>query len=298
MADPQAALKEHTPSKPFLIAIDSDGCAFDTMEIKQKECFTPNHIKFWNLQPVSKYVREAADFVNLYSRWRGVNRFPGLIKVFDLLADRKEVQERNVKMPDIPNFRKWVETETKLGNPALEAYCAEHTGNGNQDLHTALAWSKAINETVADIVHGVAPFPHVRESLARAREHADLLVCSATPHEALCSEWNEHDVAQYVFTIAGQEQGKKAEHIALASAGNYPEGHVLMIGDAFGDMDAAKANDALFYPINPGHEAESWKRFHDEALDLFLNEQYAGEYEAKVIAKFEALLPDTPPWET
>ena len=297
MSDPQAALKDHKATKPFLIAIDSDGCAFDAMEIKHKECFTPNHVKGWNLQPISKFVREAADFVNLYSKWRGINRFPALIKMFDLLAERKEVQERNVTMPDIPNVRHWVDTEEKLGNPALEAYCAEHNGPEYKDMETLLTWSKAVNETIADMVHGVPPFPHVRESLAKAHEHADLLVCSATPYEALTREWNEHGVAQYVFTIAGQEQGKKAEHIAFASEGKYESHRVLMMGDAFGDMNAAKANNALFYPINPGHEADSWKRFHDEALDLFLNEQYAGDYEAKVIAEFEALLPETPPWE-
>lgn len=297
MSDPQIELKHHRATKPFLIAIDSDGCAFDAMEIKHKECFTPNHVKHWSLQPISKYVREAADFVNLYSKWRGINRFPALIKMFDLLAERKEVQERNVTMPDIPNVRRWVDTEEKLGNPALEAYCSEHNGAEHQDMHTLLTWSKAVNESITDMVHGVPPFPHVRESLARAHEQADLLVCSATPHEALSREWEEHQLAPYVFAIAGQEQGKKAEHIALASDGNYAPNHILMLGDAFGDMNAAKANNALFYPINPGHEAESWKRFNDEALDLFLNEQYAGDYEAKVIAQFKSLLPEIPPWE-
>mgnify|MGYP001014095918 FL=1 len=45
MSDPVAALKAHQPQHEFLIAIDSDGCAFDTMEIKHKECFIPNIIR-------------------------------------------------------------------------------------------------------------------------------------------------------------------------------------------------------------------------------------------------------------
>ena len=47
MADsPLAALdKQHD----CLVAIDSDGCAFDSMEIKHKECFIPNTIKYWVL---------------------------------------------------------------------------------------------------------------------------------------------------------------------------------------------------------------------------------------------------------
>ena len=47
------------------------------MELKHKECFIPNTINYWGLQGVSKYAREAAEFVNLYSKSRGVNRFPG-----------------------------------------------------------------------------------------------------------------------------------------------------------------------------------------------------------------------------
>src|SRR4030042_687299 len=63
------------PEKEFFIGIDSDGCAFDTMEIKQKECFCPNFIKYFKMQPVSKYARETWEFVNLYSTTRGCNRF-------------------------------------------------------------------------------------------------------------------------------------------------------------------------------------------------------------------------------
>jgi len=295
MSDPQAELKNHKPTRDFLVCIDSDGCAFDSMEIKHKECFIPNHIKYWNLQAVSKFARDAGEFVNLYSKWRGINRFPALLMVFDLLADRDEVKEREATLPDVPNLRRWVDTESKLGNPTLEVYCKEHPDE--KDMQTALAWSVAINDTVEDMVYGVPPFPHVRESLVKAREKADILVCSATPHDALQREWQEHGLDQYVFSIAGQEQGKKAEHIALASKDRYEPGNVLMIGDAPGDMKAAKANNALFFPINPGDEAASWKRFHDEAFDKFLAGEYAGAYEEKLIAEFDAYLPDTPPWK-
>ena len=183
-----------------------------------------------------------------------------------------------------------------LGNPALEAYCAKHPGQ--EDMQQALRWSKGVNDTVAEMVEGVPPFPYLRESLDKAQTKADLLVCSATPHDALVKEWDEHGIAKYPFAIAGQEQGKKAEHIALASQDRYKPANILMIGDAPGDMKAARANNALFYPINPGHEDESWRRFHDEALDRFLNGRYAGDYENKLVAEFDALLPDTPPWKT
>jgi phosphoglycolate phosphatase-like HAD superfamily hydrolase len=294
MSDPIAELTNHKPSHSYLICIDSDGCAFDSMEIKQKECFIPNIIQHWNLQAVSKYVREAAEFVNLYSKWRGVNRFPGLLHAFDLCSDRPEVAARGVKMPEVPNLRRWVDTEAKLGNPALEAYCET---NDQTDMLRALKWSTAINDSVSEMVHGVPPFPMLRESLEKAKSQADLMVCSATPHDALVREWQEHDIEKYMFTIAGQEQGKKSEHIELASSGRYDADKILMIGDAPGDRRAAEANNALFYPINPGHEEASWQRFHDEALDKFFAGDYAGDYEAALIEEFEAYLPETPPWK-
>ena len=83
----------------------------------------------------------------------------------------------------------------------------------------------------------------------------------------------------------------------MAAGGKYPTDHILMIGDAPGDMKAAKANDALFYPINPGHEEASWQRFYEEAVHKFLAEEYAGDYEASLIAEFEAMLPSVPPWK-
>ena len=297
MSDPQAPLKNHQPTRAFLLAIDSDGCAFDTMEAKQKQCFTPNHIKHWNLGAISEYVREASEFVNLYSRWRGNNRFLALLKVFDLLADRAEVRASGVALPEVPNLRRWVETESKLGNPALEAYCREHSREKAPDMHTTLSWSKGIDASVEEVVHGVPPFPHVRESIVQAAEDADILVCSATPHEALCREWEELGLARYPFAIAGQEQGRKEEQLVLASDARYEKDHVLMVGDALGDMRAAKAAHVLFYPINPGNEPECWRCFHDEAWGRFLAGAYAGAYEDQRIAAFAACLPEIPPWQ-
>ena len=182
MSDPVAALKNHKPSHEFLIAIDSDGCAFDTMEVKHKECFIPNIIKYWDLQPISKYARAAAEFVNLYSKWRGINRFPALVMTFDLLSEWDKVQQRGWKAPDIPNLRKWVDTETKMGNPVLAKYCEQHD---HADMNRTLAWSKAVNVTVGEIVkEGLPPFPFVRECLQKAQAKADMLVCSQTPTEA------------------------------------------------------------------------------------------------------------------
>jgi phosphoglycolate phosphatase-like HAD superfamily hydrolase len=294
---PEAArpLAELEPEHGFFIGIDSDGCAFDTMEIKHKECFTPNIIKHWNLQAVSKYAREAAEFVNLYSKWRGINRWPALVMVFDLLRERPEVQARGVEPPEASRIREFIADDAyPKSNDGLAAYMAVHP---DPELDRAWAWTNGVNDTIADMVHGVPPFPYLRESLQLLADKADMIVVSATPVEALTREWEEHNIAQYVHVIAGQEQGKKALHLKLAARGKYLPNHILMVGDAPGDMAAARANDALFYPINPGYEEASWKRFYDEAMHKFLAGEYEGEYEAQLIAEFEASLPDTPPWK-
>ena len=278
----------------FLIGIDSDGCAFDSMEIKHKECFIPNFINYFGLQPISKYAREAAEFTNLYSKWRGANRFISYTLALDLLEERPEVQARNVQIPKLQGVRDWIKRETKLGNPTLTA---EVEKTNNPDLELALKWSLAVNEMIADMVHDVPPYPNVRESLIKLDPVADMIVCSATPNEALNKEWEEHDIAQYVDAICGQEAGSKKETLGQAKDCGYESNKVIMIGDAPGDMKAAEAVGALFYPINPGAEEASWERFIGEACDKFLNGEYAGEYQEKVIAEFDSYLPELPPWK-
>jgi len=283
---------DFAPRHDYLVGIDSDGCAFDTMELKHKECFIPNHVNHWDLQGVSKYAREAAEFVNLYSKSRGINRFPALVEVLRWLQKRPEVKARGVKI-DIPqSLLDWIARETKLGNPALEKEVAK---TGDPGLKRALDWSKGINRSVADMVRGVPPFPFVRQSIQKLSRQADVIVVSATPQEALQREWEEHDLAQYVVAICGQEIGTKSQ--SLGAAAKYPPGHTLMIGDAPGDHKAAVANAAWFFPVNPGAEEASWKRFFEEGIDRFFSGTFAGEYQNALLAEFDSYLPERPPWE-
>ncbi|MCA9112229.1 MAG: HAD family hydrolase, partial [Planctomycetaceae bacterium] len=97
-------------------------------------------------------------------------------------------------------------------------------------------WSKAVDDTVAEMVHGLPPFPGVREALETMAKQADQIVCSATPNRALQQEWQEHGIDQYVQAICGQEAGSKAESLAKAKEFGYELDHMLMIGDAPGDI--------------------------------------------------------------
>jgi phosphoglycolate phosphatase-like HAD superfamily hydrolase len=284
-------MKDYKAEKKFFVGIDSDGCVFDTMELKHKECFIPAFINFYELQGASKYAREAAEFVNLYSKSRGINRFPALVEQLDWLSRRPEVKARGVKVPKPAGVIKWIAEESKLGNPALDKAVA---ATGDPDLKIALAWSKAVNEAVEAMVRGVPPFPNVKECLNRFAEQADMLVVSATPNAALQADWEEHGIAGQVRGICGQEAGTKKEVLAVSS--QYGPNHCLMIGDAPGDQKAAEANNCLYYPINPGDEEASWKRLLNEGIDRFFAGTFAGEYQKKLIDEFNKYLPATPSW--
>ena len=282
---------EFTPKHDYLVGIDSDGCAFDSMELKHKECFIPNTINYWGLQGVSKYAREAAEFVNLYSKSRGCNRFPALVEALEWTNKRPEVKARGIQVEISQSLLDWMKREKTLGNPTLEK---EVQKTGDKHLKHTLEWSKAVNKSIEQMVRGVPPFPYVRKSLEKLSQQTDVLVVSATPNEALQREWAEHDLTQFTLAICGQELGTKKE--LLQASEKYPPEHTLMIGDAPGDHQAAVANRALFFPINPGAEEDSWHRFFDEGIDRFLAGSFAGDYQAALLAEFERYLPSRPPW--
>jgi len=292
MSDSAQSLRDFKPKHDFFIGIDSDGCVFDSMEIKHKECFTPMFVKHHKLQAVSKYAREVWDFVNLYSKTRGANRFPALVRALNLLRERSEVKARKVNVPSYPALEDWIKRESKLGNATLAA----EVDGGNEDLSHIKIWSDAINEQVSDIVHGVPPFPLLQDTLDKSLNKADMIVISQTPCDALEREWAEHDISKYVEIIAGQEMGTKTEHLKYSALNKYDSNKILMIGDAPGDHKAAKDNKVLFYPIIPGNEEHSWERLYTEALDRFFAGTYEGEYEEKLFSEFDNSLPEKPNW--
>jgi len=288
--DNKISLKNYTPKQQYLVCFDSDGCVFDTMEIKHKECFCPVTIEIWGLQPISKYVREAWEYSNLYSKNRGRSRFHELILVFDLLEEREEIKQYGFKLPDIASFRNWVETSPILNNENLARHASDPV------MRRALLWSLEMNRRAAQVVHGIPPFPGVRECLDYLHNKADIIIVSATPREALLREWQEHDLLKYVHLLCSQEDGSKKECINTVRR-HYKPDNVLMIGDAPGDLESARQNNVLFYPIIPGNEISSWQNFIKEGMRKFLDGTYKGEYEQSLIEKFNNCLPDSPPWK-
>ena len=287
-------LQDFQTCREFFVGLDSDGCVFDSMEIKHKECFTPMFIKHWRLQAASKYARQVWEFANLYSKTRGMNRFPVCARSLRLVRDWPEAAARGIRVPDLAPLQAFIDSEFPPSNAGLEDYRGRAP---HPLLDLTMEWSLAVNAAVKDIVFGVPPFPNVRETLDKIVANADLAVVSGTPGEALHREWDENDLSHYPQLIAGQELGKKTAHLqAMAGGDRYAPGKKLMIGDAPGDRKAAEASGCLFYPVNPGREEESWERLCDEALARFFEGSYDGEYQASRIAEFEALLPERPHW--
>ncbi len=292
------ALKDFKPRHEFFVGIDSDGSVFDTMGIKQRECFCPWMIGCFGLQPVALAARQCKEFADLFSKTRGENRHRTLKRILtELLPTHPMVKSRRFKVPQFPHYFAWVDDlGSTLSDDGLKQAIDRAEGEARKELELALQWSERVNWAVARIVKDVPPFPFMREGLEKLQGKTDVIVVSTTPDEALVREWNEHDIAKYVAVIAGQEMGTKAEHLQYATKGKYKENHVLLVGDAPADLKAAKVNNALFYPINPGSEDASWKRFRDAALDRFFKGQYAGAYEKKLIEEFDRCLPEKPPW--
>lgn len=281
------------PTFGTFVGIDSDGCVFDTMEAKQKDHFHPAIIKNWGLEKIETEVRAAAEFTYLYSSYRGLNRFLGLCKTFELLQDWPQAKD-HAALPDPTDLHVYCDSGLPLSNATIQAE-AERTGS--QLLAEVYRWSVDLNEDIDQNMADPPPFQGVEKALQRIQNHSDAIVISQTQAVALLKDWYRDDLAKYVSVIAGPELGSKVDHFTMAAVDHYPANRILMMGDAPGDMAAAHAIGCNFFPINPGHEVESWVRFMDEGYSAFLDGGFAENYQKQLIKEFKALLPGTPPWK-
>ena len=121
MSNPAQALIDLKPAKDYLVAIDSDGCAFDAMGIKQRECFCPMMIAYFNLQPVAKAARDCKIFADLFSKTRGANRHKTMARILtELLPSHPMVKDRGFKVPEFRCYVEWVNNpDSLLSNEGL-----------------------------------------------------------------------------------------------------------------------------------------------------------------------------------
>ena len=78
----------------YLIGVDSDGTAFDSMNIKHLDAFIPAALEIWPMgEACARRFTEIEKTVNLFSSLRGINRFPGLREAIDCLKEDKTICE-------------------------------------------------------------------------------------------------------------------------------------------------------------------------------------------------------------
>lgn len=282
--------------KDYLVCIDSDGCLLDNMEFKHKECFCPVVVNVWNLQGASKYVREVHEWVNLYSRSRGWNRFPAVVRTLELSYARSELKERGYIMPNLKPLKKWIEETPVLSAVAIDEY-ARKCPDCDPLLLQAAQWSREVDANIAHIVRNILSFPGVREAVLKLREFADVVVVSATPHDALVRELTAVGIAPLMTAIAGQELGTKSQSIRKAMSHGYAADHVLKIGDAPSDYEAARDNGVLFNPIVAGKERDSWNNVLEVSSVKFRNGTFKGKYQDEILKDFFATLAEEPHWK-
>lgn len=301
--EPEQQLRNFKRTKDFVVAIDTDGCVADNMNGKQMLIFHPQYMEFYQLWEIESYFREVAEYYNLFSIHRGCNRFLATQFTLKALHNRKDVQktikEKCITLPEIETLNEYIEYCNKnklgLGNPSLEKFLDAQPFN--LYIYKLLGWSEAVNRTFPYVNLKIPPFNNVRESLKLLYEFADILVVSQTPYEDLVNYWESQNISKYIQTIAGQEMGSKAHHIEVVKKiGGYKDEHILMLGDADGDLKAVKKNNGLFYPISPGYEQKCWNEF-PEMFKIFIEGKYAGEVEDKLLKDFSEVLLKTTPWE-
>lgn len=275
-------LDNFNKQKDFLICIDSDGCAIDTMDIKHIKCFGPCMVTEWNLEEWKEPILERWNEVNLYTLTRGINRFKGLAVALI------EINEKYITIEGLDEFVRWAEETKELSNESLEV---EIEKTNNICLKKALEWSKSVNKSI-DLLSDdeKCPFEGVKEAIILAKKVADIAIVSSANEKAVLDEWNKHGLLENVDIVLTQNIGSKSYCINKLIAKGYSRNNVLMVGDALGDLKAAEENEALYYPIMVRKEKESWIRFSKEALEIFTSNSYYGEYQEKVIAEFKANL--------
>lgn len=265
-------LENYKKNKEYLICVDSDGCAMDTMDIKHFLCFGPCMVDEWKLDQWREEILYRWNEINLFTITRGINRFKGLAMALE------EINERYTTIPGVEDLVSWAEISSELSNAAVQREIDRRPDA--EIFRKALSWSKAVNEAITALPDDKkVPFPLAREALEFAHERADVAIVSSANLEAVLEEWEKYHLIEHTDIVLAQNIGSKAYCIAELIKKGYDRDKILMCGDALGDMQAAERNGVFYYPILVKHEKASWQEFMDEGFDRLLRGEYIGEYQ-------------------
>lgn len=265
--------------RDYLLCVDSDGCAMDTMNIKHIKCFGPCMVEEWELADWKEEILKRWNEMNLYTMTRGINRFRGLLLAL------QEIDKTYRSIDGLAELENWVEHTGELSNESLTKEIGQ---TDSAILKKTLHWSEMVNERINELDDNEkCPFEGVKDALAFAHCFADIAVVSSANLQAVLDEWKLYKIYQYTDIVLAQDAGSKAFCIQELLKKGYQPDHVMMVGDASGDQKAAEDNGVCFYPILVGHEKESWTDLRENSLDRFVCDAYDGEYQKE---KKEAFL--------
>lgn len=264
-------LSEFKKTKNFLVCVDSDGCAMDTMDIKHIRCFGPCMIEVWQLQKWEEKILKRWNEINLYTITRGINRFKGLSMALS------EINEQYQAIDGIDDLFYWSENADELSNDALKKEIEKHPQK--KIFKLALKWSEMVNNAIKKLPESeIKPFPLVKEALKLAHEKADIAIVSSANLGAVLDEWEKHGLLEHTDIVLTQNVGSKAFCISELLKKGYNKENVLMCGDAPGDLKAAETNEVFYYPILVKKEKDSWQDFINQGFSHLLDGSY-DEYE-------------------
>ncbi len=272
-------LTDYQKQKDFLVCVDSDGCAMDTMDVKHIRCFGPCMVTEWGLEKWQEEILTRWNEINLYTMTRGINRFKGLSMAL------QEINEKHTEIEDLNTLVKWAKESPELSNDAVKRAIEQNPDS--VILKKALSWSLAVNTSINALPESEKlPFEGVKEALAYAQQYADVAIVSSANLGAVLDEWELYGLLEHTDIVLAQDAGSKAFCIGELLKKGYAPDHVLMCGDAPGDHDAAKKNGVFYYPILVKHEKESWAEFTEKGLKNLIDGAYAGAYQEEKISAF------------
>ncbi len=271
-----SVLDTYVKKHDYLVCVDSDGCAMDTMDCKHIYCFGPCMVAEWELEQWREPILERWNEINLYSMTRGINRFKALNMMLT------EVNAKYTPVDCLEDLTAWVNSGAAPSNDAIQKAIDE---TGSPILKKTLSWSKSVNAAIVALPEELKkPFEGAKEGLAAASEFADVAIVSSANRDAVVEEWTKFKLLDHVDIMLAQDMGSKAHCISEMLKFGYDPKKVLMVGDAPGDQDAAKQNGVHYYPILVRHEGESWAHIPD-AFDKLRAGEY-GEAEKGYVKSF------------
>lgn len=271
--------QDYKKNKKYLVCVDSDGCAIDSMDIKHYRCFGPCMVEEWNLSTWSDEILKRWNDINLYTKTRGINRFKGLSMAL------QEINNQYIKIEDLETLVNWVETTNELSNASLQREIEKN--QESISLKKALSWSNSVNTNIKKLPEEeILPFEKVKEALSLAHIDADVAIVSSANLGAVLEEWKRHELLPHTDIVLAQNAGTKAYCIQELLKFGYDPKDVVMCGDALGDMDAANKNNVNYFPILVRYEKESWEEFINNGFNKLKEGTFSGSYQEELINKF------------